>query len=75
MQFENSDAKSILRLDKVSKTYGSNSRQVIKALEALSVEICEGQFVAVLGPSGCGKSTFLRLVAGLEGHYLRRYEV
>ncbi len=36
------------------------------ALEALSLSIDAGGFVALLGPSGCGKTTVLRLIAGLE---------
>ena len=36
------------------------------ALEALDLEVCEGEFVSLLGPSGCGKSTALRIVAGLS---------
>ncbi|MCF6234568.1 MAG: ABC transporter ATP-binding protein [Rhodobacteraceae bacterium] len=35
-------------------------------VEHISLEIEEGEFVALLGPSGCGKSTTLRLLAGLE---------
>ncbi len=35
------------------------------ALEDLSMEVREGEFLSLLGPSGCGKSTALRLVAGL----------
>jgi NitT/TauT family transport system ATP-binding protein len=36
------------------------------ALDRLSFELREGEFLSVLGPSGCGKSTALRLIAGLE---------
>ncbi|KGL54841.1 spermidine/putrescine ABC transporter ATP-binding protein [Pantoea ananatis] len=35
-------------------------------LEAVSLEIQQGEFIAVLGPSGCGKTTLLRLIAGFE---------
>ncbi|MGH9337614.1 MAG: ATP-binding cassette domain-containing protein, partial [Vicinamibacteria bacterium] len=35
------------------------------AIEDLSFEIAEKEFVAVVGPSGCGKSTTLRIIAGL----------
>jgi NitT/TauT family transport system ATP-binding protein len=38
----------------------------VRAVEALSLEIADGDFVAILGPSGCGKSTVLRMIAGLD---------
>ena len=45
----------------VSKEFGA-----VKVLHGVSVDISDGQFVALVGPSGCGKSTLLRMVAGLE---------
>jgi iron(III) transport system ATP-binding protein len=46
-------------LEKVTKRYGK-----VKAVENVSVEIGDGEFVTFLGPSGCGKTTSLRLIAG-----------
>ncbi len=50
-----------LRLDNVSKHYGA-----VAAVDGVSLELAEGETLALLGPSGCGKSTLLRLIAGLE---------
>ena len=36
------------------------------ALDGISLDVAEGEFVSLLGPSGCGKSTFLRCLASLE---------
>jgi NitT/TauT family transport system ATP-binding protein len=54
---------SAIRLREVRKTFGAASG--VRALEGLSFDIPQGEFVSVLGPSGCGKSTLLRIVAGL----------
>ena len=37
----------------------------VRALDGLSLEVADGEFLAIVGPSGCGKSTLLYLVAGL----------
>jgi multiple sugar transport system ATP-binding protein len=39
----------------------------VEVIKGLSLDIGEGEFVALVGPSGCGKSTLLRMIAGLEG--------
>ncbi|MET0910471.1 MAG: ATP-binding cassette domain-containing protein, partial [Ilumatobacteraceae bacterium] len=36
------------------------------AVDALDLEIADGEFLVLVGPSGCGKSTTLRMLAGLE---------
>jgi NitT/TauT family transport system ATP-binding protein len=55
--------RSGIRLRAVGKTFGGASG--VRALEGLTFDIPQGEFVSVLGPSGCGKSTLLRIVAGL----------
>lgn len=55
------DAK--VRLADVTKRFAG--RDEVTALEGVSLEIAEEEFVSIVGPSGCGKSTLLRLVAGL----------
>jgi multiple sugar transport system ATP-binding protein len=49
-------------LDQVDKAYGND----VKAVNNLSLEIEDGEFMVLVGPSGCGKSTALRMIAGLE---------
>ena len=56
---------NILKIENVSKIYGKNEAQVI-ALNNISFEVEEGEFIAVIGPSGSGKSTLLHTIAGLE---------
>jgi multiple sugar transport system ATP-binding protein len=51
-----------IRFESVGKTYPNG----FAALENLSLEIADKEFVVLLGPSGCGKSTTLNLIAGLE---------
>lgn len=55
----------MISLQKVSRYYESGERSV-HALEDVSLEIAEHEFVAVVGPSGCGKSTLMHLIAGLD---------
>src|SRR5256886_3704485 len=38
----------------------------VRAVDRVSLEIADAEFVVLVGPSGCGKSTTLRMVAGLE---------
>lgn len=54
-----------IRAHEVGKTFETTSG-MITALEKLSLDIGEGEFVCIVGPSGCGKSTFLRMLAGLS---------
>ena len=58
-------SRPLVALREVSQRFGADSGSVT-ALEAVSLEIPDGQFVAVVGPSGCGKSTLLSLIAGLR---------
>jgi multiple sugar transport system ATP-binding protein len=51
-----------ITLDRLDKTYPAGN----KAVDSLSLEIKDGEFMVLVGPSGCGKSTALRMVAGLE---------
>ncbi|MDP1989230.1 ATP-binding cassette domain-containing protein, partial [Phenylobacterium sp.] len=48
-------AKPLVRFEAVTKRFGGET-----AVDAVSLDIYEGEFFALLGPSGCGKTTTLR---------------
>src|SRR5881397_3112806 len=54
-----------LIVDHVSKWF-RQKRQTVQALDDVSLEVEEGEFIVIVGPSGCGKSTLLDIIAGLE---------
>ncbi|MCP4624567.1 MAG: putative 2-aminoethylphosphonate ABC transporter ATP-binding protein [bacterium] len=56
-----SNRSSYLRISRLTKKFGE-----FVALDDVSIEVKDGEFVCFLGPSGCGKTTFLRAIAGLD---------
>ena len=58
-------APSKLAIDNVSKSFQSASGTVL-ALDHVSLNVAEAEFVCLVGASGCGKSTLLNIIAGLE---------
>jgi len=50
-----------LIVDRVTKTFGA-----FRALDEVSLDVSDGEFMAILGPSGCGKTTLLRQIAGFD---------
>src|SRR4029434_9608863 len=55
------ETQPLVRFDAVSKHFGA-----VTAVEALTLDIAQCEFFALLGPSGCGKTTLLRMLAGFE---------
>ena len=51
-----------IRLDAATKVYANT----VVAVNEVSLDIPDGEFMVLVGPSGCGKSTLLRMIAGLE---------
>ena len=51
----------LIVVDRVGKQYANGT----VALEDISFQVTDGEFVSLVGPSGCGKSTILRMIAGL----------
>jgi multiple sugar transport system ATP-binding protein len=53
---------AVVTLNELCKQYGPG----VLAVDHVSIEIADGEFMVLLGPSGCGKTTTLRMIAGLE---------
>ncbi len=58
-------SSSIISVNNVSVLYTSKNQKT-KALEDVTFEVKEGEFICLVGSSGCGKSTLLNLIAGLD---------
>lgn len=57
--------KKLVEIKNACKTYGSGD-SLNKALDDVSLDIYEGEFLVILGSSGCGKSTLLNMIAGVD---------
>ena len=54
-----------VQVQNVRKVYKRDSLDIV-VLDGLSLEVPEGEFVALMGPSGSGKTTLLNLIAGID---------
>lgn len=61
----NEKGNSMLTMRELSKVYRADTVQTT-ALDAIDLDIADGEFVAIMGPSGCGKSTLLNMIGMLD---------
>jgi iron(III) transport system ATP-binding protein len=61
--FRQSPARVLLGVDRITRRFAPDEPP---AVDRVSIELGEGELMALLGPSGCGKTTTLRLIGGLE---------
>ena len=57
--------KGVIRLSNISKLYRTSELETV-ALDEVSLEVEQGEFVAIMGPSGCGKSTLLNIIGLID---------
>lgn len=57
---------NIIQVSNLTKTYQKDGINKIKAVDDVSFEVAEGEFLTILGPSGSGKTTLLNLIGGLD---------
>jgi NitT/TauT family transport system ATP-binding protein len=58
-------AAPLIVVSNLEKTYRTKGRALVRALDGISLDIADGEFITIVGQSGCGKTTFLKIVAGL----------
>jgi ABC-type Fe3+/spermidine/putrescine transport system ATPase subunit len=56
----------VIQVENVSKLFRTPNEGLISALQSISLNVSDGEFITVVGPSGCGKSTLLKLIAGFS---------
>ena len=56
----------ILNLEQVKKYYGSNTGNITKAVDGISMYVDKGEFVAIMGASGSGKTTLLNCISTID---------
>lgn len=54
------------------KKYYNTGENTVKALDGIDLDICKGEFLAIVGTSGSGKSTLLHMLGGLDNPLLEK---
>ncbi len=57
---------TLLKVHGLEKTYGTSKRNVYQAVQGVSFEVEEGEFVGIMGPSGSGKTTLLNCISTID---------
>ena len=65
LQPASSAKQSLISISHLSKKYQVRYGEPVLAIDDISIDVAEGEFVALVGPSGCGKSTLLQILAGI----------
>lgn len=56
----------LLRIKNIQKYYGSNNNNIVKALDDISFDVNEGEFLGIMGASGAGKTTLLNCISTID---------
>ena len=59
---------ALLAIAQITKRFAARDGEVL-AVDDMSFDVAEGEFVSIIGPSGCGKSTLFNIIGGLVGDY------
>ncbi len=62
---EGAGAGPAIRFENLTKTFVSRENRVVVAVDNVTFDVSEGEFVAIIGPSGCGKTTTLNVLSGI----------